>query len=550
MRVLIWALVMTSGPMLAYTVLPDTALADTVLATSHVTAVTIYPQGARVTREVVFDAPAGAHDVLITDLPADTQPNLLRVASTDTDLGAFALRSDRLPPRGDLTSPQIEAAKAAVKGAGAALRGAEAKVAGIKAEVEAQEAQIAFLGAIRLTDGSATAEALSGVAQMIGTEVLTARLAALAAEAGLAVANDEVTVAQKGVTAAEEALAALSQGDQDYVAVSVAVMAKGGAGHLTVTHYVEDANWVPVYDLSLDRKLARVTVERGVLVSQYSGEDWAGVALTLSTARPAEQAAPSLLYPQLQSIADPAVIADMAAKQGMGEAVMDAPMMEAAPVVAASTGMTAGLAYQGDTVVYVYPVAVDIASGVENVRLALDKLTLAATVRAQAVPRHDATAFVMAAMVNDSPEILLPGAAFLYRDGALVGGMTLEALSPGAKVDLGFGAIDGLRLKRDMPARAQGDRGILTTSTQIEEKAVLQVENLTDEAWPVRLLDQVPYSEQEDLEISYSADPAVTEADVDGKRGVLAWDFDLGPGEKKAIALNSVMRWPEGKVLQ
>ena len=240
----------------------------------------------------------------------------------------------------------------------------------------------------------------------------------------------------------------------------------------------------------------------------------------------------------------------MAARLGTADGEMPAPVMEVAPGVTGAIGVTAGLAYQGDTVVYQYPVAVNIATGVEDLRLALDALTFSAEVQARAVPRYDATAFVMAKLINDSPEILLPGSAFLYRDGALVGGVTLEALSPGGEVDLGFGAIDGIRLKRDMPQRAKGDRGILTTSTQIAEKAMLKVENLTTEAWPIRLMDQVPYSEQEDLEISYKADPAVTEADVDGKRGVLAWEFDLGPGETKAVALYSLIRWPEGKVLQ
>lgn len=107
-------------------------------------------------------------------------------------------------------------------------------------------------------------------------------------------------------------------------------------------------------------------------------------------------------------------------------------------------------------------------------------------------------------------------------------------------------AIEGLRLKRDMPLRAEGDRGILSSSTQVEEKAVLQIENLTDEAWPVRLLDVVPYSEQE-VEISYTADPAPSVVDVDGQRGVLAWEFELPAGEKKAVQLDSVMRWPEGR---
>lgn len=527
--------------------LPVPGMADVLRTTSHVTAVTIFPEGAQVTRAVVFQAAAGPHDLLITDMPQDTGASLLRVGSTDVALGAYALRTDRLPPRDDPKSPQVVAAKAAIKAAEAVLRAAEAKVAGINAEVEAQEAQIKFLGTIKLNDVGATADTLSAVAQMIGTEVLTARMAALAAQAGLGAANDDVSTAQEALTAAQDALAALPQGDQEYTALSVAVTATGGEGHLTVTHYVADASWTPVYDLALDRKAGKVAVERGVLVSQASGEDWVGVTLTLSTARPSEQSAPTILYPELKQLADPAPPAPPV--DSMAEGAMAEPVT--APSVGSATrGLNAGLAYQGDTVIYHYPAAVDVATGVENLRLGLDQLTFSAEVQARAVPRYDSTAFINAKMTNGSTEILLPGAAYLYRDGALVGGMDLEALSPGQKVDLGFGAIDGIRLKRAMPDRAEGDRGVFTSSTQVAEKAVLEVENLTAEVWPMRVLDQVPYSEQEALEITYNADPAVTEADVDGKRGVLAWDFNLGPGEKKAITLESVISWPQGKVLQ
>ena len=105
--------------------LPGAAWAETILATSHVTAVTIYPQGAQVTREVVFSAPAGAHEVLITDLPGATEPGMLRVSSSDVDLGSFALRGERLPPRDDVKTPEMLAAEDAVKGAKVALRGTE-----------------------------------------------------------------------------------------------------------------------------------------------------------------------------------------------------------------------------------------------------------------------------------------------------------------------------------------------------------------------------------------------------------------------------------------
>jgi uncharacterized protein (TIGR02231 family) len=528
--------------------MPGAALADTILATSRVTAVTIYPDGAQVTREVAFSAPAGSHEVLITDLPGDTEADLLRVASSDTDLGSFALREERLPPRDDAISAETQDAKDAVKVARVALRGAEAKVAGIRAEIEAQEAQIRFLNGVT-ADGTVTADCLSAVSQMIGTEVLTARRAALAAAAALPDAEEAVTEAQDEVVKAEAAAEALAQRDEDYQALWVTVTTKGGEGHLVVTHFISQAGWGPVYDITLDRQAGKLAVARGVLVGQYSGEDWAGVDLTLSTARPSSRSEPARLWPQLRRIDDPVAPEDIARMdaEGGGLGGMAEPVMEAASPAAVTSAVAY---YRGDTVVYHYPAPVDLATGVEALRLKLDELNFAPKVSALAVPRYEETAFMMAKLTNDSPDILLPGTAYLYRDGAMVGRVQLAALVPGAEMDLGFGAIDGLRLTRDMPKRAEGDRGIISTLTQISEKAVLEVENLTGKAWPVRVLDMVPYSEQEDLEISYSADPTVSEEGVDGERGILAWDFDLGPKETKTIMLESLISWPEGKVLQ
>ena len=521
---------------------PEAALADTIVATSRVTAVTIYPQGAMITREVTFAAPAGQHEVLVSDMPGSAEPQLLRVTSGDTELGPFTLREDRLPPRVDPKSPQMLAAEGEVKLARVALHGAQGRVAGIKAEVEAQQAQIAFLTGVKMDGIGSTAEGLSSVSQMIGTEVLTARLAALAAEAGLPAAEGEVKEAQRALDRAQAALQSVSQADDDYVALAVTVTSTGGEGHLVVTHSVFDAGWAPIYDMALDRKAGVVTVQRGVLVSQYSGEDWTGVDLTLSTARPSEQSEPTRLQPNLRRIAEP--------EPEMSKMSDAAAMEEPMPVEAAAVVMTAAMSYQGDTVIYDYPTPVDLASGVENLRLALDELNFAAKVVAQAVPRYDATAFVVARVVNSGAEILLPGEAYLYRDGALTGMVEMDSIAPGAEFDLGFGAIDGITLTRDEPLRAEGDRGFITTSTQIEEQAVLEVENLTGEVWPVRVLDQVPYSEQEALEITWSADPAATETDVDGKRGVLAWEFDLAPAETRSITLNSLMTWPEGMELR
>jgi hypothetical protein len=138
----------------------------------------------------------------------------------------------------------------------------------------------------------------------------------------------------------------------------------------------------------------------------------------------------------------------------------------------------------------------------------------------------------------------------LYADGAMVGGTELPLIPDGGEETIGFGAIDGIVLSREVPDRSTGEEGLITTSNAQDERAVLKIENLTGQAWPLKVTDQVPYSEQDDLEIEWSADPPPATDSADGKRGILTWEMELAPGETKTITLETSLSWPEGMILQ
>ena len=522
--------------------------AETIMAQSRITAVTVYPQGARLTRLVEFMADAGVHDLLITDLPQGTDPQSLRLVPTEgVQIGAYSLRKDRLPRREPLKTAAQLAAEAALEAAQGGVTKAQLALDAVAARIDAAKAQIAYLGRLGATDAKAETEVLQATARMIGAEVLAASQTVLAARADFPAAQKAFNAAIEAQAKAQAALDALGKPSQNYAALSLALsVAAAGPASVEMTQFVSNAGWSPLYDIGLDRNAGQVMLDRSLLVSQGTGEDWTDVALTLSTAQPRNAPDPTQLWPQLHRIGDPRP----GTLSRMADAEMDG-FATAQPMVveeAAFGKITAQ--FQGDIVVYPYPGLVDIADGADNLRLALDRISLPAKAVALAVPRYDVTAFMMAELTNDSGQILLPGPATLTRDGALIGTAMLETIAPGAKARLGFGAIEGLRLQRSFPQRAEGDRGIFSKSNQIEETAILSVENLTDADWAVRVMEVIPHSEQEELIITFTAVPPVTEQDVDGMRGVLAWNLSVPAGGHQEITLSTLERWPEGKELQ
>ena len=529
----------------AFLFLSTAAFADTLTAPSSITAVTVYADAAQVTRTVTLDLPAGRHSLTVTDLPWATAPLGVNLTAPDgVALGALSLRAGRLTPAAPAKTAAQQAAEAALEDARAALVQVQADRDGAQALVDAAEARADFLNRVTAEVGPDIGPGqITAIAQTIADETLLAKRAAADARAALPAADRAVTEAEDAVAAAEEALSAVTPDSTEGQQLTVALdVTKAGPATLTLTHLVEGASWRPAYGLSLTRGDApALTLERGAFFTQDTGEDWRGVDLTLSTAQLNQQMTPSDPWPKLRRIGPPD---QPDARTFADDAMMPEAVMEAAPAMMAETTAS------DDLVLYHFPAAVDVATGVEDLRIALDQITLSPDVEARAIPTLDQTAFQVARFTNPTAEILLPGQALLTRDGAVVGVTDLERLAPGQETEVGFGPIEGLRLTALQPTRAEGDSGILVKSNRQETTVVYTVENLTSRDWTVRLLDTVSYSEQDDLTVDVTADPAPVQTDVDDQRGLWAWSLAVPAGGKASVTVTESLGWPADMVLQ
>ena len=516
--------------------------------TSRVSAVTLYPQGATVTREAPFAAPAGQHDLILADLPRDTPLASVRVTADGARLGGVTTRSDYVPPRDAADSPALVAARAEVERLEDALRDARAGIDDIGLEAEAARARIAFLDRIGQGEGAAAlgTDQLRELADMIGAETLAARQAEAEATRRAEAAERALKDQKEALDKARQALNALVPEQEARAMLAVAISTEAATtGTLTVTYTIADAGWQPLYDLHLARDTGALRIERGAFVQQATGENWQDVALTLSTLRPSEQTEPGQIWPWIPRIEDPDTIRPLARKEADGTL-----MSMAAPMAEVAVSDVANASFDGLSVTYSYPAPVSVTTGADRVRLMLGPLETSANLIAQAVPMLDQTAYLMARFTNDTGELLLPTPeARFYMDGRYVGQRWVDMMATGAEANLSFGPIEGLRLTRLVTDRSEGDRGLITRSNEMTESVEIEVENLTDQTWPLRVLDRVPVSEQEDLKITWQASPAPTVQDVEGQRGILAWEFDLPAGETRTIGLLTRLTWPEGKVL-
>ena len=515
---------------------PGALLAAPVEIPARVTDVTLFPWGAQVVRSLAV--PEGATEVLVPNLPDATDPATLRVQGAGVQVGAVTLIDTRQPAAEEVVSPALQAARDAVDRLAETLAGKRDAVAALDAKATAAKAEADFL---RGLDTSNTPPAqVADLAQQVAKGVQQAEQARIAALAEVRRAEAALEPDIKALEQAKRALAALENPATESDSL---LMTVSGAGTVTISTFVEAAGWTPSYDIRLDSAAGSLALDRFVSVHQATGEDWSGVALRLSTARPSERTEPGQLWPDPRRIGPPD--APMPRAKSMQYESFAEPMAAPAPVADRMA-----VEMQGETVSYVYPGPVTLRDGVEDLRLRLDQLSQPVKVLAEAVPMLEETAYRMAEGTNTGTEALLAGPAVLWLDGAVVGATDLPFVAAGDKLRLGFGAIDGLRLKRVIPQASEGDRGVLSKSNERRELARISVENLTEKAWALRVIDRVPYAEQEDLQITHTAKPPETKADWEDKRGVLAWEFDLAPGAVQTIALETTMRWPAGQVLQ
>jgi uncharacterized protein (TIGR02231 family) len=518
-----------------------------VAASSAVDAVTVYPDGASVTRIISLDLPAGENSAVLKDFPLTLDPSSLRVegeAGAKLTIGAIDAKPPRAAPPVNL--PELDKRIEALKDERVNLQGA----------IDAATARRKF--AERFADTSPAGIGDKGEARPIAE--WRAAFAAVGDE--IASADTAIRDAERKQRELDREIARLEQDRAQKppskleVKIELAAAAATKAT-LRVTYAVRNARWTPLYDARLDtgakdRKPALELVRRAE-ITQATGEDWSNVALSVSTVRTARGGnAPDLnsLIVQYPQPPRPAQSASGGLMDNAKPLLRSAPASQVAEALAGKADEQQATAdVSGFQVVFKIPGRVSLSASEGAKSLRVSTATIAPDLAVRAAPVKDPTAFLEASFKQTENAPLLPGRVAIYRDGVFVGRGQMAAAAKDETVRLGFGADDKIKIERTVLKRNEGSAGLIVTTSKTDERSFkTTIRNGHD--FPIRIAieDQLPVSENEDIVVEMlSSTTTPTASNLRDKRGVLEWAFEAKPGEVRDINFAWRIRWPKDK---
>jgi uncharacterized protein (TIGR02231 family) len=536
---------------------PSSPKVETVHVEAPVMAVTVFRDGARVTRSGEAELASGTTSVLFGDLPASVDPASVRVVARGQGVVLLAVES-RNATRTETLRPDTTRLRHEVERC-------RDEVAAVRDEARVEARRLEYHD--RLSEAAATSLARAFSYGRIDAESLTQMAERLAEADGHSLArrrelSRRKRVARRELAAAEDRLArAEGATSRSVTVVEVTALvdtADRCTAELEVTYHVHGASWRPLYDLRLESE--RLSVSYLAEVTQRSGEDWPPVRLSLSTTRRGRSSELPELSPwyigkaqPFQQERSPAIraAAMMAGPSGppVGSAPGSAPSGEGpvvpgpAPLAFAPQAITAEVADTGAALVYEVQRPLEVPSDGAPHKTAIDSFELDAALDYLVVPIVATEAYLRATVTNSSQLLMLPGPAQVFHGGEYVGSTVLDTVAPGGELEVQLGVDERLRVERELKRRS-ASKAILGAVRTVDLAYEIEIENHRPAPALVEVHDHIPLSRDADVKVKVrEVTPKPAEQD---DLGEMRWELEIGPGEKATIRLGFAVEHPSG----
>ncbi len=520
------------------------------LSTTIVSA-TVYPDRVRLTRRGSIKLEGGTHSIKVSPLPLTLNPETLHASiygSASTRLLGVELKQNANsvhdPDRAHKLEQEIEAGQDE-------LRHLEDKAELIKQNRVVVDklagqtdtyANALASGAITIEKQLAAINHLRKQAQSLDDELHKVHLSQRDAKRHL-----------DGLARELEQLNHDSQPDH-YNALLDVELPDSSELTIEISYVISGAGWQPVYDLRLLEKQGVPSLEVSYLadVTQSTGENWDGISMTLSTARPAltssiPDLAPWYIHPP-ETFIPGANELPLSFSEAVPETSTPIPADSMVTPPAEKTADLASLAQTiGTSVSYLIPQTISLPCDGFPHKFNIARFFLAPELEYLSTPKLVQAVFRRARVENSSPYTLLPGQANVLVGDEYVGTTLFELTVPGGTIELDLGNDNRIKVERDLKRRDIDKRWIGNRQHFVFGYEI-SLENMLPVNAKITLYDQIPMPDHNDIKVKMeNVTPKPTEH---SELNQLVWVIELEPKEKRTIRYDFSIDSPEGMNIQ
>ncbi len=540
--------------------------AETFSPESRVTAVTVHPNLALVTREAEVKVTPGEHEIVFFPLPDSLDENSLQVEGA----GAKAVILDvqtRRKVMGETSRDKVREVEASLQKVEASLR----ELADKGRVIEIQQKMLDEFRTVQTQqpkDGQVARPSADEWLKLMNFQ--TEQLAKSQEQRRLLDQQVKLTEKEKGRLLDE--LKKLGGNGREVRIATVRVRAdEAGTLKVGIRYSLRGASWTPTYDARLQQGGEKPAIDWSsfALVRQQSGEEWKDVKLTLSTSRPQSQAGSPELDPWVLNVAQPSRAYSYAPGSslalpgsvnlggmrltGSNEAALalnnNAMALADAPAPVAMETSFVGVEAGAVNVVFNVPGTVSLAADGTQQRIALGRAVWEAKLQHQVTPKLDETAYLSAYLNNQGEAPLLPGLVRTFVDGSLMATTPLKVVQPGERFQLPLGADDSVKVKRKLLNRLEEDKGLTGGTRRHNFDYEIEVAYNRKAPGRVVVFEQMPQVSDEKIVVRPLSPQKAEEGVAFEEQGRVVWRLDFKPGEKRKLSLRFSVEHPKDMVI-
>ena len=339
-----------------------------------------------------------------------------------------------------------------------------------------------------------------------------------------------------------------------------------GQGQSTVvlTYLLAGASWEPAHELRTEKEGGNVSILSYAVVRQSTGEDWDASKLSFSTQNLSRTAripeldtllvgqgskAPVQILNQQEDTYQDALgnyrsqnrlwfdNNNIANKQ---IAIRNLAFNDAIQQKAVRT--FAKLSERATTAHFPALAEKAVPTDGQPVRLPIGELSLSRTERIVAAPEASLNAARVFELNNQNEQALLPGKVTLYLGTNFLGSTAIDFVGPGEGFSLYAGVEDQVKVSRVLDrSKSEKRKSSFSSKTELQAAWIIEVENLSGQIKNVRVADRIPLSQTDDVKVrSVKISPKITP----DEKGLFSWDLQMAPREKRSLSVEYIVQYP------